>query len=112
MTEDLIDNSETGSEITPYSTAVLVLGIISVPSCFCYGIIGITTGIIALVLSKKGIEIYQNNPSKYKKSSYNNLKAGRICAIVGMSLSLVYILFVILLFVSGASNTYSNFSVF
>ncbi len=112
MTEDLIDNSETGSETAPYSTAVLVLGIISIPSCFCYGIIGITTGIIALALSNKGIKMYQTNPAKYKKSSYNNLKAGRICAIIGMFFSLLYILFVILLFASGSSSIYSNFSGF
>lgn len=112
MTEDLIDNSDSGTENVPYATPVLVLGIISIPSCFCYGIIGLTTGIIALALSNKAIKMYKANPSKYKKASYNNLKAGKICALVGTSFSLLYILFVILLFASGSSSIYSNFSGF
>ena len=112
MTEELIDNPGTGSESAPYSTAVLILGIISIPSCFCYGIIGLTVGIIALTLSKKGIKMYEKKPSQYKKTSLNNLKTGRICAIVGISVSLLYILFVILLFASGQASIYSNFSVF
>ena len=58
MTEDLIDNSDSGTENVPYATPVLVLGIISIPSCFCYGIIGLTTGIIALALSNKAIKMY------------------------------------------------------
>ena len=47
MTKELIDNPGAGSESAPYSTAGLVLGIVSIPSCFCYGIIGLTVGIIS-----------------------------------------------------------------
>ena len=35
----------------PNSAAVLVLGILSIVLCFCYGLIGMTLGIIALVLA-------------------------------------------------------------
>ena len=112
MTEDLIDNSDSGTENVPYATPVLVLGIISIPSCFCYGIIGLTVGVIALILSKKGIKVYEEAPSKYIKTSLNNLKTGRICAIIGISTSLIYILFVLLLFASGQASIYSNFSIF
>ena len=112
MTKELIDNPGAGSESAPYSTAVLILGIISIPSCFCYGIIGLTVGIIALILSKKGIKMYEEAPSKYIKTSLKNLKTGRICAIVGIITSLLYILFVILLFASGQASIYSNFSIF
>ena len=112
MTEDLIDNSDSGTENVPYATPALVLGIISIPSCFCYGIVGLTTGIIALALSNKAIKMYKATPSKYTKTSYNNLKAGKICALVGTSFSLLYILFVILLFASGSSSIYSKFSGF
>lgn len=112
MTEYLIDNSDSGTENVPYATPVLVLGIISIPSCFCYGIVGLTTGIIALALSNKAIKMYKATPSKYTKTSYNNLKAGKICALVGTSFSLLYILFVILLFASGSSSIYSKFSGF
>ena len=67
----------------PNSTAVLVMGIISIPTCFCGGFIGLTLGIIAIVLSGKSRSLYYENPTYYTESSYKNLNAGRICAIIG-----------------------------
>ena len=64
------------------ATAVLVLGILSLVICF----IGIVLGIIALVLANKDLRLYRANPELYTPGSYNNLKAGRICAIVGLIL--------------------------
>lgn len=78
----------------PNSTAVLVLGIISIPTSFCYGFIGITLGIIALVLAKKDLKLYNENPNLY--SGYENLKSGRICAIIGLSIGSVFFLFLIM----------------
>lgn len=78
----------------PYSNAVLVLGIISIPTCFCFGIVGLTCGIIALVLSKKGLDIFEENPELYKPSSVGNLKAGKICAIIGTCTSGLYVLYI------------------
>ena len=46
----------------PNSNAVLVLGIISIATFWCYGIVGIVTGIIALALSGKANAAYQQNP--------------------------------------------------
>ncbi len=83
----------------PNSTAVLVLGIVSIPVCLCYftfGIIGITCAIIALVLSNKSTKMYRQNPDGYLLSTYKNLNAGRICAIVGLCLN--GICFLIMLF--------------
>ena len=80
----------------PNSVAVLVLGIISLALCWCYGIVGITCGIIAIVLSSKGKKEYESNPGKYTESSFKNLKAGRICAVIGVSLSALYVVFIIL----------------
>lgn len=42
----------------PYSTAVLVLGISSIALCCCYGVPGIATGIIALILYRKDYATY------------------------------------------------------
>ncbi len=80
----------------PNSAAVLVLGILSIVLCFCYGLIGMTLGIIALVLASKGTTIYKANPNAYSLSSYNNLKAGKICAIIGVVLSAIYLIFIII----------------
>jgi uncharacterized membrane protein len=80
----------------PNATAVLVLGIVSIVSCCCYGLPGIITGIIGLVLYKKDNELYQQNPTLY--SDYNNLKTGRILSIIGIILSILtifYLVFVI-----------------
>ncbi len=80
----------------PNSAAVLVLGILSIVLCFCYGLIGMTLGIIALVLASKGTTIYKANPNAYSLSSYNNLKAGKICAIIGVVLSAIYLIFIVI----------------
>jgi hypothetical protein len=80
----------------PNSAAVLVLGILSIVLCFCYGLIGMTLGIIALVLASKGITVYKANPNAYSLTSYNNLKAGKICAIIGVVLSAIYLIFIVI----------------
>lgn len=83
----------------PNATAVLVLGIISIPVCFCYflfGIPGLVLGIISIVLSNKAKKLYAENPSLYTQVSYNNLKAGRICAIIGLCLNAILFLVMIL----------------
>jgi hypothetical protein len=95
-----------GQQSLPNSTAVLVLGIISIVGCFCYGIIGVVTGIIALVLSSKDTTLYQQNPSLYSEISYKNLKAGKVCAIVGLSLSAFYIIcLIVYIAIIGAAFT-------
>ncbi|MBS1917017.1 MAG: DUF4190 domain-containing protein [Bacteroidetes bacterium] len=79
----------------PNGTAVLVLGIISIVGCFCYGLVGLICGIIALILSSKDLKLYNANPSEYTPGSLSNLKSGRICAIIGLSLSVIYFLIVV-----------------
>ena len=91
----------------PNATAVLVLGIISIVGCICYGIPGTICGIIALVLAKKDLKLYAENPNAYTPGSYSNLKAGKVCGIVGLCLSAIYILIIIcyLVFVGTAILT-------
>lgn len=79
----------------PNSTAVLVLGIISIVGCFCYGIVGLVLGIIAVVLAGKAKKLYDQNPTMYSEASFKNMKAGRVCAIVGLCLSAAYLIFFI-----------------
>ena len=66
----------------PNATATLVLGILSIVVCFI-------CGIIALVISNKDVALYRANPELYSTTSYNNIKAGRICAIIGLCLQVV-----------------------
>ena len=73
----------------PNATAVLVLGILSIVLCF----IGVVLAIIALVLAGKDNRLYAASPEVYTPGSYNNLKTGRICSIIGLILNGLLCLF-------------------
>jgi len=80
----------------PNAVGALVLGILSIVFCFCYGIIGITLGIIGLILANKAIKVYLASPESYSESSYKNVKVGRLCAIIGLCLSSLWIVVIII----------------
>jgi len=89
----------------PNATATLVLGILSIVGCIFYGIPGIICGIIAIVLHGKDKKLYTTDPASYKKS-FGNSKAGFICGIVGLSLSILWFLyFIVILIFFGAAIT-------
>ncbi len=81
----------------PNATAILVLGIVSIVGCCLYGTVGFICGIIALVMAAKARELYKSNPGLYTEASYKNMNGGRICAIIGLTLSLLYIILIIIL---------------
>lgn len=84
----------------PNATLILVFGILSIVGCCCWGIVGLIFGIIALVLSKKAIDTYNSNPEIY--TNYQNVKTGRILAIIGIILSsLVLIANIIMIITYG-----------
>ncbi|MFP5078931.1 CCC motif membrane protein [Pedobacter sp. JCM 36344] len=84
-----------GQMSLPNSTPVLVLGILAILSCCCYGVPGLILGIIGLVLGNKDLTLYKSNPDAYTESSYKNSKAGRICSIIALILSVLYVLFIV-----------------
>jgi hypothetical protein len=103
-------NFSNGTQNVPNSVAVLVLGIVSICFCWCYGVISLITSIIALVLASSGEKEYQANPGKYTLASYKNLRAGRICAIIGLCLvgvGIILVVLYILLIGSLASNIFN-----
>lgn len=71
----------------PNATASLILGILSIVGCFCYGLPGVILGAIGLILANKDEKLYKQNPSLY--SDYGNLKAGKIMSIIGLVLGLL-----------------------
>jgi len=81
----------------PNATAVLVLGIISIVGCFCYGLVGTICGIIALVLASKDNARYLATPHMFTPASYSNLRGGRVCAIIGLIISSLYLIFMIVI---------------
>ncbi len=80
----------------PNATAVLILGIISIVSCCCYGG-GLIFAIITLVLASKDQKRYLANPQMYTPGSYSNLKAGKICAYIALAICIAYIVFIIVM---------------
>ncbi|WP_435622946.1 CCC motif membrane protein [Flagellimonas sp.] len=81
----------------PNATLILVFGILSIVGCCCvYGVVGLIFGIIALVLAKKATATYKENPELY--SDYNNVKTGRILAIIGVILASLTLIMCIALY--------------
>lgn len=83
----------------PNSTASLVLGIISLVTFFCYGIVSIVLGILAVVNSNKAMAYASQNPGAFSESSISNAKAGKVMGIIGICIGGLYLFIVILFFV-------------
>lgn len=83
-------------EKLPNAMAVLILGILSIVTCCCYGF-GLVLGIIALVLAKRDTELYMANPERY--AGYQNLNTGRILSIIGIVVSTIYLAWIVYAFV-------------
>lgn len=77
----------------PNSTLVLVMGILSIIGCCCYGAPGIIFGIIALVAAQKSTKLYNENPDLYL--GYQNVKAGKIMGIIGIIISILFFIYII-----------------
>lgn len=71
----------------PNSTLILIFGILSILTCCCWGVFGLIFGIAAIVLAQKAKEIYIADPDIYR--GYNNVKTGKILAIIGVVLSVI-----------------------
>lgn len=85
-------NPSTFPEKLPNSTLVLVLGIISIITCLCYGQ-GLILGIVNLVLARNTSRMYHANPDKY--TGHGDVKLGRILSIIGIVLSLLFLIMII-----------------
>jgi len=94
---DYLSNSNVNAAPLPNATATLVLGILSIVVCFI-------CGIVALAISNKDVSLYKSNPELYSESSYSSLKAGRICAIIGIALQVVFLIFYLIVIVFAVSS--------
>tara|TARA_Y100001954_G_C15325683_1_gene367416 strand:+ start:113 stop:532 length:420 start_codon:yes stop_codon:yes gene_type:complete len=121
---DLIKSSSTNTNSKikkelPNSTAILAIGISSIGISFCcclffwpLGLIGIFIGIvlsiIALIMAKKAKSTYEQNPELYKESSYQNMNAGKICAIIGLCLYGLCLIASIIVFLIWGAVFFAN----
>ena len=93
------DISQQSRQNLPNPNTVLILGIASILLCWWHfiSVIGIALALTALILANKETRLYYQNPGTYSESSLNNVKTGRICALIGLIISLIIFAFVVLL---------------
>ncbi|WP_298480290.1 CCC motif membrane protein [uncultured Maribacter sp.] len=75
----------------PNTGAIIGLSIASILLCWCYGVLGLLLAIVALILAIKSTKLYNAEPELY--SDFNSVKTGKILAIIGIVLNLLFLLF-------------------
>ena len=85
---------ETRQKDLPNATAVLILGILSLVFCW---FVGLVLGIIAVAMASGPRRAYYANPDEYTESSFKNIRAGRICGVIGICIALAVFAFIILM---------------
>ncbi|MEM7037338.1 MAG: CCC motif membrane protein [Bacteroidota bacterium] len=96
-------------ENVPDATAILILGIVSILGGFCYGVVGIIVAVIAPVMANKSETKYNLDPERYTVNSHSNLRAGKICAIIGLVLSIILTVFFVVMVMSVSDGEWRRF---
>lgn len=103
-------NTVLKQKMIPYSITAMVFGIVSI-AVMCY--FGWVAAIVALVLYKKGMKIYNENPPDYKQSSVGMMRTAKICGIIGLIVSIVttllYIIYIVLIVGLTAYSSHNSF---
>ncbi len=75
----------------PNSNTILILGILSLVFSWWHiiSIVGIVLSIVTLSLARKDLYLFYSEPNHFTLSSLNNVKAGRVCAIIGLIISIL-----------------------
>lgn len=92
-------------KIAPHAITAMIMGIVSIAVLMLFGW---AAGIVALVLRKKSLTLYNENPQNYKPSTLSFLKAAKICSIIGIIVSVLYTIFYVLYFYFIISMTTYN----
>jgi len=89
----------------PNSTPVLIMGILAILGCCCWGS-GLIFGIIGLVLTKKDMTLYNANPTHFKGLS--TLNTGKILCIIGIILSALSLIFTFYIYAIMGIDNYND----
>lgn len=87
----------------PNATLILVFGIVSIVTCCCYGIFGLIFGVIAVILANKALKLYAAEPELYE--GVQNVKTGRILAIIGIVLNLLFVAYIVWIYTTFGWDT-------
>lgn len=79
-------------EKLPNATPVIILGVLSIITCCCYGIVSMLLGGIGIYLANKDTALYNKNPNAY--TNFNNIKTGKVLCIIGIVLGVIYLIMV------------------
>ncbi|WBX74609.1 CCC motif membrane protein [Tenacibaculum pacificus] len=80
----------------PNATVALVLGICSIVTRCCYGVIGLPLGIAAYIMGNKAVKIDNENPDEYE--GVKNANTAKILGIIGIVLNILYLICIIYVF--------------
>ena len=94
----------------PNSTLILILGILSILFCCCYGIPALFSGGVTLFLASKATKLYNENPEMY--TGYSNVKTGKMLAIAGIVFAVLYLIFLIVYFAMVGSMAAMDHSMY
>jgi hypothetical protein len=85
----------------PNSNTILVLGILSLVFCWWHllSVIGIILSIVTLILARKELFLFYTGSNNFTVSSLNNVKVGRVCAIIGLIISVVVFVLALLMII-------------
>lgn len=82
---EIIDNTwNKAPEKLPGAGGVLTTGILSI--IFGFGLVGLILGIVTLTNANKQMQLYYNDPERYDVNSFNRVKNGKTCGIIGLSM--------------------------
>ncbi len=84
----------------PNAQTSFILGILSIPGCFC-GLIGLVLAVIGFILGKKAIEEYEANPDAYSSEDYQKAQNGKKFSMIGIILCAISFVLGIILQVTG-----------
>lgn len=80
-------NFASGQQTSGNAVASLVLGILSLPSCLCCGIVSVLLGALAVSYSQKAVKDVETG--RAAADSLGMAKAGKICGIIGLALGML-----------------------
>jgi len=87
----------------PGAKTSLVLGILSISMCYCWGLVGLVLSIIGLSSGVKAISAYAAQPDAYTEGSLKDANSGKTCSIIGLILSVLSLLITIFTWSSSMS---------
>lgn len=73
----------------PNSNLVLILGIISVVTIFCFQPVSIILAIVTLIIASNDNKNYILEPESYTQKSISSLRSGKLLALIALIISVV-----------------------